>query len=160
MRIRPAGPADGAALWAILAPAIRAGETLTLPRDMRAADAIAYWFAPDHTVFLAEEDGHPIGTYMVRANQPGAGRHVANAGYVVAQEAGGRGVARALCAHSLAEARQRGFRAMQFNIVVSTNRRAVAAWTAMDFAVVGRLPGAFLHPQLGYVDALVMYRPL
>ncbi len=160
MIIRLATRQDSDAIWSILAPVIRAGETLTLPRDMSKAAAVSYWFADAHAVFLAEADQHPLGTYMLRANQPGGGSHVANAGYVVAQHAAGRGVARAMCAHSLDEARARGFRAMQFNIVVSTNTRAVAAWTAMGFTTVGRLPDAFLHPVLGYVDALVMSRAL
>jgi GNAT superfamily N-acetyltransferase len=160
MDIRLAVPADSGAVWRILEPVIRAGETLALPRDMSEADALAYWMAPAHAVFVAEEGGRVLGTYLLKRNQPGGGGHVANCGYVVAQDAGGRGVARAMCAHSLDAARARGFRAMQFNIVVSTNRRAVAAWTSVGFAVVGRLPEAFLHPDLGYVDALVMYRAI
>jgi ribosomal protein S18 acetylase RimI-like enzyme len=90
----------------------------------------------------------------------GGGVHVANCGYMTAQHATGRGVARAMCVHSLDIARQRGFRAMQFNFVVSTNERAVRLWTSLGFETVGRLPAAFLHPLLGYVDALVMYRAL
>ncbi len=85
---------------------------------------------------------------------------MANCGYVTAQNATGRGVARAMCVHSLEVARQRGFRAMQFNFVVSTNERAVRLWTSLGFETIGRLPDAFLHPTLGYVDALVMYRAL
>jgi len=94
---------------------------------------------------------------FLRANQQGGGDHVANCGYMTAQRAWGRGVARAMCAHSLERARQRGFRAMQFNFVVSTNQRAVRIWQGLGFEIVGRLPGAFHHPEMGYVDALVMY---
>jgi ribosomal protein S18 acetylase RimI-like enzyme len=72
----------------------------------------------------------------------------------------GRGVARAMCAHSLERARERGFRAMQFNFVVSTNERAVRLWRSFDFEIIGRLPKAFLHPTLGYVDVYIMYRHL
>jgi ribosomal protein S18 acetylase RimI-like enzyme len=79
---------------------------------------------------------------------------------VTADWATGRGVARALCAHSLERARARGFRAMQFNFVVSSNERAVRLWQSFGFQIVGRLPGAFLHPGLGYVDAYVMHREL
>jgi len=71
-----------------------------------------------------------------------------------------RGVARAMCAHSLEHARARGFRAMQFNFVISANERAVRLWQSFDFQIVGRLPHAFKHPRLGYVDALVMMRDL
>jgi GNAT superfamily N-acetyltransferase len=74
--------------------------------------------------------------------------------------AAGRGVARRMCAHSLEQARGQGYRAMQFNFVVSTNQPAVHLWQSMGFAIVGRLPGAFAHPQVGDVDAYVMYQKL
>lgn len=160
MRIRPATLDDHAALWALLEPVIRAGEEFAVPRDGTIADAFAYWMPPGAEVFVAQDAGEVVGSYFVRANQRGGGAHVANAGYVTASHARGRGVARAMCSHSLAHARARGFRAMQYNFVVSTNERAVRLWQAMGFAIVGRLPGAFAHPTLGDVDALVMYQTL
>lgn len=158
--IRPAEATDQDAIWAILEPVIRAGETLATPHDMKRDDALALWLAPERTVRVLEEDGRILGILYVRANQTGGGAHVANAGYVVAQQATGRGVARRMCAASLDLARDLGFRAMQFNFVISTNVRAVALWQAMGFAIVGRLPGAFAHPCGEDVDALVMFRPL
>ena len=158
--VRRAGSADDAAIWAVLEPVIRAGETYTLPRDWDQQQTLTFWSSPGHTVFVAEEDGHILGTYFLRANQMGGGSHVANCGYVSAIWAPGRGVARAMCAHSLEYAKRAGFRAMQFNFVLSSNERAVRLWQSFGFAIVGRLPGAFLHPHLGYVDALVMHRPL
>ena len=160
MLIRPAMPADDAAIWRVLEPIIRVGETYVLPRDMSRDAALAYWRSPGHAVFIAEDAGAIVGTYYLRANQQGGGAHVANCGYMTAPDAGGRGVARAMCEHSLGEARQRGFRAMQFNFVVASNERAVRLWQRLGFAVVGRLPQAFAHPRLGFVDALVMHRPL
>jgi ribosomal protein S18 acetylase RimI-like enzyme len=158
--IRAATPADDPELWAILEPTIRAGETYALARDLGEADALRWWHSPDHEVFVAEAGGDILGTYFLRANQKGGGAHVANCGYVTRPAAEGRGVARAMCGHSLERARARGFRAMQFNLVVSSNERAVKLWESLGFAVVGRLPGAFEHPRLGFVDALVMYRSL
>jgi ribosomal protein S18 acetylase RimI-like enzyme len=160
MQVRPALARDDDAIWGIIGPTIRAGETYVLPRDMSRAQALSYWTSPGHEVFVADEDGEVLGTYYMRANQQGGGSHVANCGYMTAQEAGGRGVARAMCAHSLAHARVRGFRAMQFNFVVSSNERAVALWRSFGFEIVGRLPQAFEHPRLGPVDAVVMYRML
>ena len=160
MCIRSATRRDDDSIWQILEPVLRAGETYTLPAEMSREDALAYWFSPGHDVFVAEEDGLVLGTYYLRANQKGGGAHVANCGYMTAQHATGRGVARAMCVHSLDVARQRGFRAMQFNFVVSTNERAVRLWASLGFETVGRLRAAFLHPELGYVDALVMYRAL
>jgi L-amino acid N-acyltransferase YncA len=160
LHIRPATPADHPAIWSILEPVIRAGETYALPRDMTRADAIAYWTGADKETFVAEGEGRIIGTYYLRANQPGGGAHVANCGYMTATDATGRGVARRMCEHSLDRARELGFRAMQFNLVVSSNERAVDLWSRLGFATVGRLPEAFLHPRFGYTDALVLYRAL
>jgi len=160
MLIQPAANEDANAIWAIMEPIIRAGETYTLPRDMDKKTALAYWLSLEHEVFVAEENGEIVGTYFLRANQQGGGAHVANCGYMTAVSATGRGVARAMCVHSLDRARERGFRAMQFNFVVCTNQRAVRLWQSFGFDIVGRLPGAFLHPTLGYVDAYIMYRDL
>lgn len=158
--IRPARPADADAVWAILEPTIRAGETYALPRDGSRAAMLAYWFAPAHRVLVAEAEGDVLGTYTLRANQAGGGDHVANASFMTRPDATGRGVARTMGAHALDTARAAGFTAMQFNFVVATNTRAVALWTSLGFAEVGRLPGVFRHPDLGLVDALVMHRVL
>ena len=160
MHIRPARPDDAAAIAAIILPVIRAGETYALDPAMPEADALAYWLGADRETFVAEADGAILGTYYIRANQAGGGAHVANCGYMTAAAATGRGVAQAMCLHSLAHAKARGFRAMQFNFVVSTNERAVRLWQRLGFEIAGRLPGAFRHPALGFVDALVMVRAL
>ena len=160
MIIRLATIADADAMWEMLEPVIRAGETYLLPQDMSRDAALAFWCATDHEVFVAEDGGQAVGTYFLRANARGGGSHVANCGYVTASGAEGRGVGQAMCAHSLEHARERGFREMQFNFVVSSNERAVRLWQRMGFAIVGRLPEAFRHPRLGFVDAYVMYARL
>ncbi len=160
LRIRLAAEADHAAIAGIMLPIIRAGETYALDRDLGEADALAYWTGPDRETYVAEQDGAVLGTYYLRANQAGGGAHVANCGFMTAAAASGRGIARAMGAHALNRARTCGFAAMQFNFVVSTNVRAVRLWESLGFAVVGRLPGAFRHPGLGWVDALVMFRML
>ncbi|SBV34179.1 putative acetyltransferase [uncultured Sphingopyxis sp.] len=160
MIIRPATQADAAAVWAIIEPVIRAGETYALDRDMREGDALAYWFGADKEVFVAEAGGTILGTYYLRANQAGGGAHVCNAGYMTSAAATGRGVARAMGLHSIDHAKARGFRAMQFNFVVGTNVRAIGLWRSLGFEAVGLLPGAFAHPTGGFVDALVMFRAI
>lgn len=160
LSIRAGRPEDKDHVWSILEPVIRAGETYTLPREMSREAALAYWFSGNHEVFVAEEDGAVLGTYFLRANFAGGGAHVANCGYITAGGASGKGVGRAMCAHSLERAKERGFRAMQFNFVVSTNERAVRLWKSFGFDIVGRLPGAFLHPTAGYAEAYVMFRYL
>jgi ribosomal protein S18 acetylase RimI-like enzyme len=160
MLIRAATSKDHAAIWRIVEPVIRLGETYTLPRDMSEADAIGYWCGADRETFVAEDNGAVVGTYYIRANQQGGGAHVANCGYITAAGQTGKGVARRMCEHSLHHARARGFKAMQFNFVVSTNERAVRLWQRLGFEIVGRLPLAFEHPRFGLIDALVMFRAL
>lgn len=160
MLIRPFQPSDNDAIWHILEPTFRAGETYPIPRDISREDALAYWHSPGHTVFVAEDAGAIVGTYYLRPNNRGGGAHVANCGYIVATGAFGRGIARAMCVHSLDKARERNFAAMQFNFVIASNERAVRLWESLGFAIAGRLPGAYQHPRLGLVDALVMTRSL
>jgi ribosomal protein S18 acetylase RimI-like enzyme len=160
LMIRPATSADDCAVWAILEPTIRAGDTYALPRDGTRAQMLAYWFAPGNHVFVAEVGGDVLGTYALRANQQGGGAHVANAGFMTHPDATGRGIARAMGLHAIETAASRGFLAMQFNFVVATNTRAVGLWTSLGFSEIGRLPEAFRHPVDGFVDALVMYRRL
>jgi len=161
--IRPFRADDAAeldVLWAMLEPVVRAGEVFALPVEMTREQALNYFLAEGNWIFTAEEDGRIVGAYYLRANQKGGGAHVANCGYLTAEWALRRGVAGAMCAHSLEFAKSAGFRAMQFNFVVSTNEAAVYLWRKHGFRELARLPGAFLHPKLGYVDALVMWRDL
>ena len=158
MLIRPALPADVDEIWRVLQPTLQAGETYALPVDITRDEALAHWLAPSHEVFVAEERDTILGTYFLRPSQLGGGAHVANASYIVAPAATGRGIAQAMGAHSLSRARERGFTAMQLDFVVATNERAVKLWEHAGFNIVGRLPRAFRHPSLGLVDALVMHR--
>lgn len=158
--IRLAEARDAEGIWGVLAPVFAAGETYAVARDIGREAALAYWLALEKTTYVVELEGRIAGTYYLRANQAGPGAHVANCGYVSAPWAQGRGLARAMCAHSLEAAREAGFRAMQFNLVVSTNTRAVRLWQDMGFAIMGTIPGAFAHPTLGDVAAHVMWRLL
>jgi ribosomal protein S18 acetylase RimI-like enzyme len=160
MLIRKAQADDAQAVSAIILPTIREGATYSIDPEITEADALAYWMGSDKETFVAEEDGEALGTYYIRRNQGGGGQHVCNCGYMTSPEATGRGIASRMCEHSLREARDRGYRAMQFNFVVSTNEGAIRLWQRMGFEIVGRLPQAFEHPTRGFVDALVMYQTL
>jgi RimJ/RimL family protein N-acetyltransferase len=155
-----AGAADDPALWRILEPTIRAGETYALPPAMSQDEARAYWHAPDNEVFVASatDGGEILGTYVLRPNNRGNADHICNCGYMTAPASTGKGVARAMCTPSLQHARARGYLAMQFNYVVSANERAVRLWQSFGFEIIGRIPRGFRHPRAGLVDAFVMHR--
>jgi L-amino acid N-acyltransferase YncA len=158
--IRRAESDDSDAMWAIFRDIVATGDTYPFAPDTPKDEAVAYWAGAGVASYVVESEGRVVGMYKIVANQPGLGSHVANASFMVARSYSGRGVGRQMGLHCLSEARRRGFRAMQFNFVVSTNAAAVALWRSLGFVVVGTLPGAFRHKQLGYVDAYVMYRSL
>ncbi len=156
--LRPAGAGDADEIWAILKPIFHAGDTYAIEPDISRDDALAYWLA--HQTFVAEVEGEVRGTYYLRPNQRGGGAHVCNCGFATAKAAQGRGIARAMLDHALAEAKRAGYEAMQFNFVLASNARAVETWKRAGFAEVGRVPDAFKHPKLGHVDALILHKSL
>jgi L-amino acid N-acyltransferase YncA len=160
--IRPYEAGDWSAVADILRPIIRSGEYYTFDPETSDEEIEQIWIAAPQETYVAiePESGRVVGTYYLKPNWPGLGSHVANAGYAVSEEAQGRGVASTMCEHSLHRARELGFRAMQFNFVVSTNERAVQLWRRHGFEIVGVLPEAFRHARLGYVDVFVMFRKL
>jgi len=157
MKIRAATEADHDAIWNIFHEIVAAGDTYVFDPQMSREEALAYWFRADTHTYVAEKDGRVLGTYILRPNQLGPGSHVANAAFMVASDAQGSGVGRKMAEHCLDEARRMGFRAVQFNFVVSTNAPAIHLWEQLGFKIVGALPGAFHHPDQGYVDVYVMY---
>ncbi|MDJ0859287.1 MAG: GNAT family N-acetyltransferase [Dinoroseobacter sp.] len=160
LEVRAVEPGDWPGVWAMLEPVFRAGETYAISPEILEAEARAYWFAPERTTFVAQDGAALLGTYYLVANFAGNADHICNCGYVTAAAARGRGVARAMLAHSLTSAREAGFKAMQYNCVVSTNQRAVDLWLANGFSIIGTIPDAFRHPRAGVVEAHVMYRKL
>ena len=158
MIIRQASEQDFEDIWAIFSPIVKAGETYAYAPDTSKEVARAIWLEAPRATYVAVEGDSTLGTYYLKANQSELGAHVCNAGYMVSVEARGKGVGRAMCLHSQTEALKLGFKAMQFNLVVSTNKGAIKLWQDLGFETVGTLPKAFKHSSLGYVDALVMYK--
>jgi ribosomal protein S18 acetylase RimI-like enzyme len=157
--IRPYAADDWPAVWRVLEPILRRGDTYVLAPDITQQDAQRFWIGqPLRTYVACDDGGAVVASYFIRPNQPGLGSHVCNCAYVVDAAASGRGIASAMCAHSQQEASRLGFTAMQFNFVVSTNEAAVRLWKKHGFEVVGVLPKAFRHPSRGLVDALVMHK--
>jgi L-amino acid N-acyltransferase YncA len=160
VEIRKATAANRDAIWDIFREVVAARDTYAFDPGMSRQDALGYWFQTNTRTYVAESSGRIVGTYILRPNQSGGGSHVANAAFMVAPVARGRGIGRAMAEHCLTEGRRLGFRAMQFNFVVSTNDPALRLWQTLGFKIVGTLPGAFRHPEKGYVDVYVMFRSL
>ena len=158
--IRPATETDFDDIWRIFRAVVEPGDAYTFGPETTREQARDFWLSSGSSAFVAAVDGLIRGAYLLKPNQPGLGSHVANAAYMVDPSTRGLGLGEAMGRHSLDEARARGFLAMQFNIVVSTNEPAVRLWTKLGFAIVGTLPGAFRHARLGLVDAYVMHRTL
>ena len=158
--IRPATDADKPAIWQIIKAVIAGGDTYTFAPDTPEADMISFWFSPEKHVYVAEDDGNILGTYWLKANQPGLGDHVGNGGYMVSPDAKGRGIGTLMAEHSIDEARRIGFHSIQFNFVVKSNTVAVNLWKSVGFEVVGEIPDAIRHSQHGLTNALIMYRKL
>ncbi len=160
LTIRLATESDRDSIWEVFHQVVAKGDTYTFSPAISRAGALDYWYRADTYTYVTEEEGKIVGTYILRANQSGAGVHVANAAFMVTLDGQGKGVGQAMGEHCLAEARRLRFRAMQFNFVVSTNHVALHLWQKLGFKIVGTLPGAFRHPSKGYVDACVMFRSL
>ncbi|MEW9797323.1 GNAT family N-acetyltransferase [Alteromonas sp. CYL-A6] len=158
MSIREATESDWDAIWPVFHSIAREGTTYGFDRDITYEDGKRVWLTLPEYTFVYEQDGKVLGTYYLKTNHQGPGRHVCNCGYMVAGAARGQGIATRLCIHSQNVAVQSGYKAMQFNFVASSNSGAVRLWQSLGFDIVGRLPNAFLHPQQGYIDALVMYK--
>jgi len=158
MNVRPAIETDFESIWRIFQAVVATGTTYAFLPDTPRQDAFEYWLGPGTRSYVAEDEGRVAGMYKIVANQPGLGSHVANASFMVDPGLAGKGVGRLMGVHCLREARDAGFVAMQFNYVVSTNAAAVELWKKLGFSIVGTLPKAFRHRDLGYVDAYVMYR--
>lgn len=160
MKIRPATDSDRDAIWKIFREVIAAGDTYPIEANIPREQALAYWFKHHAHVCVAESENKIVGSYTVHQNQAAGGAHVANAAFIVDKNARGQGIGRAMGEHCLKEAQRLGFRAMQFNYVVSSNESAVKLWQGLGMKIVGTLPGAFRHPARGYVDVYVMYQSL
>jgi len=161
LELRRAEPADWPAIWPIWHEVVAAGETYTWDPETDEPTARALWMLPEPAeVWVAVAGGEILGTGLLKPNQPGLGAHVANAGFMVAQAAAGRGVGRALAERVVQRAKELGYLGMQFNAVVSVNARAVRLWKALGFEIVGTVPGAFRHARLGLVDLHIMYQSL
>lgn len=160
MEIRAAVDADKASIWRIIEAVIAAGDTYVFSPDSPEEEMMAYWFSAEKHNYVAVVDNEVVGTFWLKANQPGLGSHVANAAYMVSPDAKGKGIGKRMAEYSLDEAKQLGFTAMQFNFVVKSNTVAVKLWQSVGFKIIGEIPNAFNHGENGLTNAYIMYREL
>ena len=160
IQIRPATEDDFPAIWAIFQEIIQTGDTYANDETFSGSEARQMWLGPTVRTLVACLDEEVVGAYKLVPNMPGRGAHVANGSYIVEAHYRGRGIGRQLVEHSLQEAKRLGYRALQFNLVVSTNQGAIKLYQQYGFQILATLPQAFRHPTLGYVDAYLMHRAL
>ncbi|MCK4801992.1 MAG: GNAT family N-acetyltransferase [Anaerolineales bacterium] len=159
--IRRFDESDWSAVWSIIKPVFRAGDTYAFRPDISEEEAHRVWVKTPAVTYVAVDDKDTVlGTYYIKPNQPGSGSHICNCGYIVSENFRGQGIAGKMCEHSQVEAIAQGFLAMQFNLVVSTNGGAINLWKRKGFTIIGTIPKAFNHPLQGFVDAFIMYKQL
>jgi L-amino acid N-acyltransferase YncA len=160
MKIREATPKDYEAIWEIFKLVIKTGDTYVFHPETKKEDLSKHWFAPYMKTYIAEEHHEILGTYIIKPNQIDLGAHIANCSYMVHPKAQGKGIGKQLCEHSLENAKLLGYKAIQFNIVVSTNQAAIKLWQKYGFEIIGTIPKGFKHLTLGFVDAYIMFKEL
>ncbi len=158
--IRKAIPEDYDQIWNIIQEVISKGDTYAFDPNSSRQAMLDYWCGDDRHTYVATDNGEILGSFVMKDNQPGLGSHIANAGYMVTEKAAGKGIGRAMGEFSLEEAKRLGYLAMQFNIVVKSNTRAVKLWEKLGFSIIGEIPDAFNHKQNGLTNAYIMYRKL
>jgi ribosomal protein S18 acetylase RimI-like enzyme len=160
IEIRKAQSQDQDQIWEIIRQVIAEGDTYVFSPDSSKEKMLAYWFGQDKHTYVATIDSKIVGTFLIKDNQPDLGSHIANAAYMTSPASTGQGVGKTMGEFSLVEAKRLGYKAMQFNIVIASNQRAVRLWQKLGFAIIGEIPEAFDHKQLGLTNAFIMYRKL
>ncbi|MEH0154253.1 GNAT family N-acetyltransferase [Limibacter armeniacum] len=160
MKIRHATASDYNQVWDIFSAVIQTGDTYVFYPDTPKSELAKHWFADYMTTFVAEEDGQVLGTYIIKPNQIDLGNHIANCSYMVSPKAQGKGIGKLLCEHSIQFAKESGYKGIQFNIVVSSNKKAVELWKRYGFQIIGTTPNGFRHATLGFVDTYIMFKEL
>lgn len=158
--IRPASPTDFNAILEISQKVIEPGDTYPLYPTSSEEPLLNYWFKEAKQTFVAESENQIVGVYRLKPNQIGLGDHVANGSYMVHPDHQRKGIGRQMGEHSLLTAKALGFQAMQFNHVIKSNTSAVELWKKLGFQIIGEVPEAFRHPQLGLTNVYVMYKKL
>ncbi len=161
LEITRATEADFDLIWPIFRDIVATGDTYVYAPDITYEGAKIVWFDSKFQTFVARQNGETVGAYVIRPNHRDLGNHIANAAYIVAAEARGQGIGRKLAEDSFKQAKAAGYKAMQFNFVVSTNETAINLWKSCGFQIIGTVPNAYRHQQLKQLVPIhIMYRDL
>ena len=158
IEIRKAIDSDKEDVWTIIQQVISGGDTYVFSPDSSKEKMLSFWFGGDRHTYVATSAGKIVGTFLLKDNQPDLGSHIANGAYMTSPAAGGQGIGKLMGEYSIQEAKRLGYKAIQFNIVVKSNTRAVKLWQKIGFEIIGEIPDAFNHRQLGMTNAYIMYR--
>jgi GNAT superfamily N-acetyltransferase len=159
VQIREYSDGDWPYVWPIFREVVEAGDTYAYDPNWSSDEARAVWVeSPPGQTVMACDGPRILGTAKMRPNRPGPGSHVATASFMVARDARGLGVGRALGEYALAWAREERYAVMQFNAVVESNHPAVRLWQALGFKIIGTVQEAFQHPTLGRVGLHIMHQ--
>ncbi len=158
MNIKLISKQDFQVFWPTFQEIILAEETYAFEPGMDLNSAFEAWCKKPQETYAIKDEEMVVGSYYIKPNSTGPSSHVCNCGYMVAPQSRGKGIARKLCLHSQERAITLGYKAMQFNAVVSTNLVAVNLWKKLGFEIVGTVPKSYRHKKLGFIDTFVMHK--
>lgn len=160
LEIRKAIEEDHSHIWEIIKEVISTGDTYIFSPDSPREKMLGFWCDSHKKTYVAVLEERIVGTFFLKENQPDLGSHICNAGYMVPKNARGKSIGRKMAEFSIVEAKKLGFKAMQFNFVVKSNKGAVKLWQDLGFEIIGEIPEAYQHSKNGLTNALIMYRKL
>lgn len=151
---------DENALYDIFQKAVEMGDEFPY-EDPSIQEFYRQFFAPQSDVYVCRSiSGEVVGAFYLKSNFSGKCRHIANAGYMIKQSQRGQGLGTLLVNASLEIAKHKGFRAMQYNMVLQRNTAAVKLYSKLGFQVIGTLPQAVRNADGSYQDGYILYKSL
>lgn len=160
INIRIAKEEDYNQIWQIIEKVISTGDTYVFSPDSSRKKMLDFWCGKDKYTYVALLGQKIVGTFFMKDNFPDLGSHIANAGYITAPSETGKGIGKSMGKFSIQEAKRLGYKAMQFNMVVKTNDKAIRLWQKLGFKIKGEIPEAFNHKEKGLTDAYILWKKL
>jgi GNAT superfamily N-acetyltransferase len=158
MTISEITKSDFELFWPFFKEIVSAQETYAFDPEMDFESAYNLWCLSPQKSYVIKDNDLIMGSYYIKPNAAGPSSHIANCGYMVSPQSRGKGIARKLCLHSQQVAIELGYRAMQFNSVVSSNEIAIELWKKLGYEIIGTIPQAYKHKRLGLIDSFIMHK--